>query len=169
MNNSCSQTEGRKSKINTNADRAAFWPQALFICLRVSHCLFLICACSFVKNLMWPRFSLSKTNVFSIMALDCRWTLSFSVLALTSGCERTICLIAGDVRARSQLGCTQIICYAASPRPVFSLPFFNISARLSSFHSPSLHLASWWRLSFIKRPHLWGVSSLWWMTLMREC
>lgn len=85
---------------------------------------------------MWPRFLCSKTNVFSVTPLDCRWTLSFSVLALPSGCERTICLIAGDVRARSQLGCAQIICYAASPHPLFSLPFFNISACLSSFLSP---------------------------------
>lgn len=104
MNNSCSQTERREPKINTNANRAASWPQALCICLcfclflphSVSFCRVYVCVCVLVLRTVSLTLVLRKPNVvyhyiqrdhislktnesfFSLLLCDCRWMLSFS-------------------------------------------------------------------------------------------
>lgn len=71
MNNSCSQTERREPKINTNANRASSWPQALCICLcfclflphSVSFCRVFVCVCVLVLRTVSLTLMLRKPTV----------------------------------------------------------------------------------------------------------
>lgn len=136
MNNSCSQTERREPKINTDADRAAFGHRPclfifVFASFSLTPCLMRAFVCALVLrtvsllllrcvNLMLftavsivtALLSLQNRS-FSPSQFDCRWILSLSCFVLLSGCEITICLIVGDAHTPQQLGCAQIICYTS--------------------------------------------------------
>lgn len=175
----------RSPKINTGADRDGFWPQALFARLCLSRRLLLTRACSFRRghsllvhlawvNPIWPEIHapLNKKFIFFSYSWAADEHCLFSLLPLPSGCEITICLIAGDVRARSQLGWAQIICPAASPRPLLSLPFSNTPALLpllyplpsilppgGGCHSSNGHICE---VSPRSDEWLWWANAKWW-------
>lgn len=79
------------------------------------------------------------------------------VLSCCLAARKTICLILGDTHTPPQLRFTQIICYTSMP--LFSSTSLHFSTFLFHLSHPflfslPLHLVFWWRLSFIKQPHL---------------
>lgn len=147
------QTERRRPKINTVADRAAFGHRAWLLDL---YCLCFrdLCVCMWVRvpscclNGCAPDQKFARGG--ALTAVERRLSRLRQWDSRSSDCGRRIFSL--------QLERAHIICYGAA---LLSVPLPYLLPKPSPSLSPKP--VSRWRLSFIKWSHLWSVSSLWWM------
>lgn len=132
--------------------QGSFWPQGLIIWLTMAVCVCVLAYLHCCLNMLHSRAKVSP--------------LRFGYWRTTSPRLRLSCVAVREPFV--WLWETRILSAVklSSHHLLRSIPtlFFYTSLLSKAFFKSFSKLLSWRRLSFIKRPHLWSVGSLWWMT-----